>query len=208
LLINQQGQFLKSKIEYPAENYEILKKEAVKCERCHLCETCKQVVIGEGSLDNKIMLIGEAPGAVEDEKGRPFVGRAGKLLDKVIQAAGIERKNLYITNIVKCRPPKNRKPTIEEAKVCSPILKAEFKIIKPKVIVPLGSTALNQLIDNNASITEARGKWYQKGDFFFLPTFHPAYLLRNKNMKKHFWRDFKLIKKALNRIEELKQKNK
>ena len=206
MLIDQNGEFIKTDRTYKTNNYQDLKSEALKCNSCHLREGCTQVVMGEGAIDKKIMFIGEAPGATEDKKGRPFVGRAGSLLNKILSAVNIKRKNIYISNIIKCRPPENRKPTVSEAKKCSPILKAEFELINPKVIVTLGATALNLLIDTKASITKSRGKWVQKGKYYFLPTFHPAYLLRNKKMKKYSWYDFKLIKKSIERIEELKRK--
>lgn len=193
-------------VKYP-EEYKALKKEALDCERCHLRQQCKQVVIGEGSLENKIMFIGEGPGADEDRLGRPFVGRAGQLLDKMLAAVGIERKDVYISNIVKCRPPGNRQPTFSEADTCSPILISEIKIIDPKVIVPLGSVALKYLLDKDASITRQRGKWKNRGKYYFLPTFHPAYLLRNNNMKKNAWHDFKMIRKAVDRINEIEKQN-
>ncbi|MFW6269720.1 MAG: uracil-DNA glycosylase [Bacillota bacterium] len=190
-------------IEYPDQSYDRLKEEALKCERCHLREKCTQVVMGEGSLENKIMFIGEGPGADEDRLGRPFVGRAGKLLDKMFDAINISREEIYISNIVKCRPPNNRVPSISEAEACMPILKAEIKLVDPKVIVPLGSTSLKYLVDREAAITRDRGKWIQRGKYYFLPTFHPAYLLRNPGAKKQAWHDFQVIKKAIDRIKEL-----
>lgn len=204
MLLDREGNFnLDNNIDYPSDNYNLLKEKVLTCKRCHLRENCTQVVMGEGGIDKKIMFIGEAPGATEDKQGRPFVGRAGQLLKKIFSAIDIQRKDVYISNIVKCRPPGNRKPTISEAKTCSSILKAEFALINPKVIVPMGATAFNHLLDSQNSITDSRGKWFQRGNYFFLPTFHPAYLLRNSNMKKYVWRDFQLIKKAIERIEEL-----
>jgi len=193
-------------IQYPDNDYEDLKEETIKCERCHLREKCTQVVMGEGAINNKIMFIGEGPGADEDRIGRPFVGRAGRLLDKIFEAININRNDVYITNIVKCRPPNNRVPTLSEAKACMPILKSEIKLIDPKVIVPLGSTSLKYLVDKNMSITKQRGNWIKRGKYFIFPTFHPAYLLRNSNMKKAAWHDFKVIKKAIIRINKLKER--
>lgn len=203
MIFNKEGKINESLFSYPQDDYKKFKEKALQCERCHLRETCTQIVMGEGSLENKIMLIGEGPGGTEDKKGKPFVGRAGRLLDKILKSVNIKRKNIYITNIVKCRPPENRNPTREEMKACSPILKTEIKYIKPKVIVPLGSIALKYLVGSDKKITEDRGKWFNKGDVYFLPTFHPAYLLRNANMKKYVWKDFKLIKKTIERINEL-----
>lgn len=195
-------------IKYPDDSHKKLKEKALSCERCHLRSQCKQVVMGEGSAKNKVMFIAEGPGADEDRIGRPFVGRAGKLLDRIFDAANIVRDEIYITNIVKCRPKNNRVPTKSEAEACMPILKSEVKLIDPKVIVPLGSTALKYLVDQNMAITRDRGKWIKRGKYYILPTFHPAYLLRNANMKKPAWEDFKLIKKSIDRINELKKEGK
>ena len=190
-------------ITYPDESYEKLKGKTIECSRCHLREKCSRVVMGEGSVHNKIMLIGEGPGADEDKRGRPFVGRAGELLNEMLKDNGMAREDLYISNIVKCRPPDNRTPREDEMDACAPILKAEVKLIEPKVIVPLGSTSLNYLLGGGQSITEKRGQWIEKGDLYFLPTFHPAYILRNRNVKKDVSRDLKLLKKAARRIDEL-----
>mgnify|MGYP006281857341 CR=1 FL=1 len=198
---------LQNLIEYP-NDYEELKKETLNCERCHLRNGCNQVIMGEGSLENKIMFIGEAPGVNEDRLGRPFEGRAGKLLNKIFSSININRKDVYITNIVKCSPPNNRVPSISEAEACMPILKSEIEMIDPKVIIPLGSTSLKYLVDKSAAITRKRGNWIKRGKYYFLPTFHPTYLLRNPNMKKQAWRDFQLIKKAIERIKELKNDGK
>jgi len=203
MIFNQNGKVNDSLFNYPLDDYEEFKNKALQCERCRLRESCTQVVMGEGSLENKIMFIGEGPGASEDKKGRPFVGRAGRLLDKILKSVNIKRKDIYITNIVKCRPPENRNPTENEMEACSPILKTEIKYIKPKVIVPLGSVALKYLVGPQRKITEDRGNWFNKGELYFLPTFHPAYLLRNANMKRPVWNDFKKIKKSIERINEL-----
>lgn len=204
MLLDQDGNFkIKQLFSYPNKNYQELKDKALKCHRCQLREGAKGVVMGEGTVDSKIMLIGEGPGANEDRLGRPFVGRAGKLLDKILSAVDLNREDLYITNVIKCRPPGNRVPNKNEFKACVSILMAEIDLIEPKVIVTLGSTATKYLISPKESITKVRGKWFQKGEIFVLPTFHPAYLLRNKNMKKYSWHDFKLIKKASERIKEL-----
>lgn len=209
MLFDKNGNFkIKQLFSYPNENYQNLKTEALKCSRCQLRQDANRVVMGEGNINNKIMLIGEGPGANEDRLGRPFVGRAGKLIDKIFAAVNLKREDLYITNIIKCRPPGNRVPHQNEFEACVSILMAEIKLIQPKVIVTLGSTATKYLIDPEDSITNIRGKWFQRGDIFFLPTFHPAYLLRNENMKKYSWYDFKLIKKASDRIKELSSRGK
>ncbi|MFW5686640.1 MAG: uracil-DNA glycosylase [Halanaerobium sp.] len=204
MLFDQQGNLnIQQLFSYPSNNYKKLKEEALKCHRCQLRDGANGVVMGEGNIDNKIMLVGEGPGANEDRLGRPFVGRAGKLMDKILEAVNLKREDLYITNVIKCRPPGNRVPHQNEFEACVSILKAEIELIQPKVIVTLGSTATKYLIDPEESITRVRGKWFKRGDIYFLPTFHPAYLLRNENMKKHSWHDFILIKKAADRIKEL-----
>ena len=209
MLFDKEGNFrIQQLFSYPSNNYQKLKKEALKCSRCQLRENANGVVMGEGSTDNKIMLIGEGPGATEDRQGKPFVGRAGRLMDKIFDAVGLKREELYITNVVKCRPPDNRVPHQNEFESCVSILIAEIELIQPKVIVTLGSTATEYLFDPPDSITNIRGNWFQRGDIYFLPTFHPAYLLRNENMKKYSWYDFKLIKKAADRIKELSSSGK
>ena len=209
MLFDKQGNFkIQQLFSYPSDNYQELRKEALKCSRCQLREKANGVVMGEGNTDNNIMLIGEGPGATEDRQGRPFVGRAGKLMDKIFDAVGLKREELYITNVVKCRPPDNRVPHQNEFEACVSILLAQIELIQPKLIVTLGSTATEYLIDPPDSITNIRGNWFQRGDIYFLPTFHPAYLLRNENMKKYSWYDFKLIKKAADRIKELSSSGK
>lgn len=204
MLFDQDGNFkIQQLFSYPNDNYERLKKEALKCRRCQLREIANGVVMGEGNLKNKIMLIGEGPGANEDRLGRPFVGRAGKLMDKILASVNLKRKELYITNVIKCRPSGNRAPRQNEFEACVSILSSEIELIQPKVIVTLGSTATKYLINPEESITNVRGKWFKRGDLYILPTFHPAYLLRNEKMKKYSWHDFKLIKKAADRIKEL-----
>ncbi len=204
IFFTKSGQISKNQlITYPNDKYDNLKSEAVECSRCHLRENCTQVVMGEGNTNNKIMLIGEGPGADEDKQGRPFVGKAGQLLNEIMQDVNLKRKDFYITNIVKCRPPENRKPRPDEMDACAPILKAEIKLVKPKVIVPMGSTALNYLLGNNLSITKKRGEWIERGDLYFLPTFHPAYIFRNRNAEKDVRKDFKLLKKTTERLNEM-----
>ncbi len=209
MLFDDNGNFrIQQLFSYPEDDYEQLKKEALKCERCQLRDGCNGVVMGEGNINKRIMLIGEGPGATEDRMGRPFVGKAGQLMDKILASVNLKREDLYITNVVKCRPPNNRVPHKNEFESCVAILMAEINLINPKVIVPMGSTAANFLISPKDSITRIRGNWIQKGSIFFLPTFHPAYLLRNSKMKKYSWYDFKLIKKAADRINELSSSGK
>jgi uracil-DNA glycosylase family 4 len=174
------------------KDLEELKTEVLKCSKCHLRNGCTQVVFDDGNPTVKLMLIGEAPGADEDRIGRPFVGKAGQLLDNALKAAGFSRKeNVYITNVVKCRPPQNRIPTPVEQEICKPYLLEQIRIIKPSIIILLGATAVGALIDPNARITKIRGNWIEKDGIWYMPTFHPAALLRNPNWKVPFWEDLK-----------------
>ncbi len=166
---------------------------AVECRRCHLRETCNAVVFGEGNPEANLVFVGEAPGADEDRLGRPFVGRAGKLLDKIITASGLARQDVYITNIVKCRPPGNRTPDEGERNFCIPYLHAQMRIIQPEVIVSLGAAATQGLIDPRARITRMRGTWQQWRGIDVMPTFHPAALLRDPKKKIPVWEDMKTI---------------
>ncbi|AZR74814.1 uracil-DNA glycosylase [Anoxybacter fermentans] len=180
---------------------EEFRKEYLSCSRCHLRAGCTQVVFGEGNPHTKLMFVGEGPGGDEDIQGRPFVGKAGQLLDKILEAAEIPRKKVYISNVVKCRPPYNRKPTPEEMKKCLTILAGEILIIRPKIIVLLGSTALQGTIDPKGSITRMRGKWFEKAGIKFLPTYHPGALLRDERKKRDVWEDFKKIREVYRAIE-------
>jgi len=158
---------------------EELARLAVTCRRCALRDGCNGVVFGKGSADAKLMFIGEGPGAEEDKQGLPFVGAAGQLLDKIIAAAGFSLKEVYIANIVKCRPPGNRVPAREEAEACKPWLAKQINLINPKIIVLLGAVALQNMIDYDARITKMRGKWIYRDNIEFMPTYHPAALLRD-----------------------------
>lgn len=175
-----------------------LQQRVVSCDRCHLRSTCTQVVFGEGKTDAKIMFIGEAPGAQEDQEGRPFVGRSGKLLDKILEACELSREDVYITNIVKCRPPENRTPKPEERDYCMSYLRAQVQLIKPDVIVTLGAAATQGLIDPRARITRMRGRWQEWNGVKVMPTFHPAALLRDPRKKKPVWDD---IQKVLDMVK-------
>ena len=169
------------------------------CTGCPLHSTRTNTVPGEGSLSPEVMFIGEGPGADEDAQGRPFVGRAGKLLTKMIEAMGFEREDVYIANIVKCRPPENRVPTPEEMTACMPYLKEQIAIVQPRVIVALGATAVKGLLDTKTGITKLRGNWHRFEGFDLMPTFHPAYLLRNPPAKKEAWDDLKEVLSRLGR---------
>jgi DNA polymerase len=163
------------------------------CQRCALGKTRKNLVFGRGLSNATVMFLGEGPGADEDAQGEPFVGRAGRLLTKMISALGIERSDVYITNIVKCRPPENRNPTPAEISCCLPIIKQQIKILNPKLIVTLGNIPTKTLIPELPGITKARGKIQQYENWTVLPTFHPSYLLRNRSAMPLAWEDFKKI---------------
>ncbi len=170
------------------------------CDKCELCKTRNNAVPGEGNISAPIMFIGEGPGRDEDEQGRPFVGAAGQLLDKMMASIGLDRTNAFIANIVKCRPPQNRVPEEEEAQACLPYLRKQFAIIKPKIVVCLGSTAAKYVIDRNIRITRDRGNWYEKMGCSFIATFHPSALLRDPEKKKDAWEDMKKIKEKLDEL--------
>ncbi len=167
---------------------------ARECRRCRLRESCSQVVFGEGPPHARLMLIGEGPGQDEDIQGRPFVGKAGQLLDKILEAAGIQRSQVYIGNVVKCRPPGNRLPNPDEVKECRKYLERQIKLIRPSIIVCLGSMASQTVIDPNAKITRIRGRWLIRQGIKIMPTYHPAALLRNPSYKRPVWEDFKQIR--------------
>jgi len=173
-----------------------------KCKRCSLCKKAKQMVFGKGFHDAAVMLVGEAPGADEDDQGLPFVGRAGQLLDKILASAGID--DVYITNVVKCRPPENRLPKKEEVEACWPYLVRQIELIKPRIIVCLGALATQQLVHPQAKITMVHGKIYTKGGIKIVPTYHPAALLRDPNKKKPCWNDFKVIRTIYDSLKERK----
>jgi len=163
------------------------------CRLCPLAKTRTNTVYGEGSPDARLMFIGEGPGADEDAQGRPFVGRAGQLLNKIIEAAGLKREEVYIANIVKCRPPENRVPEREEIDACRAYLDAQIDVIRPRVICTLGSPATKTLLDINEGINALRGRLFDYRGFRLIPTFHPAYLLRNPAEKGKTWADIKKV---------------
>ncbi|MCL6559118.1 MAG: uracil-DNA glycosylase [Firmicutes bacterium] len=178
------------------KSLEELKEKALACHRCGLRAGCSGVVFGEGNPEARLMLIGEGPGADEDRLGRPFVGKAGQLLDKILEAIGMERfTHTYIANVVKCRPPGNRVPHPEEAGQCLPWLYRQIELVSPGIIVLLGSTALQNLIDPEARITKARGQWLvSKSGIKIMPTYHPAALLRDTSKKRPVWEDFQKVR--------------
>jgi len=175
-----------------------LEAKVLKCKKCSLYKSRTNIVLGEGSPDAKLMFVGEAPGKDEDLQGKPFVGRAGKLLGKIIEAMGLKREDVYIANILKDRPPENRNPQEDEIKACIPYLKEQIKIIQPKVICALGTFAAQRLLEEETTISKLRGKFYVYEGIKLMPTYHPAYLLRNSKEKATVWSDMKLIMKELN----------
>lgn len=172
---------------------DILRDQCLACQRCILRKGCKQVVFGDGNPSASLMLIGEGPGADEDRIGIPFVGRAGQLLDRILDAAKIKRGDIYIANIVKCRPPGNRLPLQPEVDACLPYLQKQIALINPEIIVCLGALAMRTLIDKNSAISRSRGQWHFREGRRIIATYHPAALLRDPSRKKDVWTDFKEI---------------
>ena len=188
-----------------AKKLEKLKKSISKIKNCELKKSATNIVFADGNPKAKIMLIGEGPGSNEDQEGLPFVGRAGALLDKMLAAINLDRKNVYITNVVNYRPPENRRPTEEEINKYLPYLKKHIEIINPKILVLLGSTALNAVIGSEVVISKARGQWIEKqfGECktSIIVTFHPAFLIRQPAQKKMAWIDLKMIKEKKSKLK-------
>jgi len=171
--------------------------EIENCTNCGLSAGCKQPIEGEGNPKAKVMVVGEAPGKSEDQHGRSFIGKSGKLLNEILEEVGLGREEVYITNIVKCRPPGNRNPEAEEVDSCFPHLRTQIELIQPRVIIALGAFAARVLTDKEESISKLRGKAYGFSDFVVVPTFHPAYILRNRNKRDLLLNDIKFAKKVL-----------
>jgi DNA polymerase len=174
---------------------ETLKFEILNCKSCNLHKTRAHVIWGEGNFNADIMVVGEAPGADEDRIGRPFVGKSGQLLDKIFDACGFNRsQHIFISNIVKCRPPGNRVPTEDEVNACLPFLLKQIDLLRPKIIITLGATALKRLLtDQSLKISSLRGNWLEWNNCLVMPVYHPAALLRNPSLKRDTWEDFKKI---------------
>lgn len=181
-------------------SWEELTIECTKCKRCSLADGRTNIVIGRGSTNASLMFVGEGPGEQEDKQGLPFVGPAGKLLDLLLDALMIGKEHYYIANIVKCRPPGNRIPLDKEAEECLPFLKKQVLLVKPKILVCLGATAVKHIIDKEAKITQIRGQWIEKKGYWIISTFHPAALLRDESKKILMWEDFKKIKLRLDSL--------
>lgn len=176
------------------ESWEELEESIKDCQKCKLCKGRTNIVFGVGNKEATIMFIGEGPGADEDRIGEPFVGKAGQLMNKAFEGIGINRNEVYIANIVKCRPPKNRVPEKEEAIACMDYLRNQVLLVKPKIIVLLGSTALKNILGEDHSITKERGNWIEMKDISYMSTWHPAALLRDETKKIQFWKDLKQVK--------------
>ena len=173
---------------------EELRSKVLSCAQCPLHQTRNNVVFGNGNPEAEIMLIAEAPGFYEDKTGIVFQGKSGELLDKILAACGFNRNDhIYISNIVKCRPPNNREPNNIEKTACLPYLSRQIEIIDPKIVILLGATALKGLIDPNARITQIRGQWLEWHNRLVMPTYHPSALLRNPDLKRPVWEDFKHV---------------
>ncbi len=181
-----------------SQELKILQNDVIgDCQRCKLSSCRTQVVFGVGNPNADLVFVGEAPGADEDRLGEPFVGRAGKLLTKMIEAMGFTREQIYICNVIKCRPPENRNPEPDEVQTCEPFLKAQLAIIKPKVIIALGRFACQCLLRTTETMSDIRGNWQQYEGIAIMPTFHPAYLLRSPSKKKEVWEDLQKVMEFL-----------
>ncbi len=196
----------------PSQDLQTLRSSLENCRLCRLCEGRKHIVFGVGSPHAKLMFVGEAPGRDEDLQGEPFVGRAGQLLNKIIEAMGLSRESVYIANVVKCRPPENRNPAPDEISTCEPFLLRQIELIQPKIIVCLGTFAAQTLLMTEEKITSLRGvfqSWPNKivkkhfetplieNSLLVMPTYHPAFLLRNPNMKRPVWEDMQKVRDEL-----------
>ena len=175
------------------DNWEQLEADANQCKKCKLCQNRTNVVFGTGNKQADLMFIGEGPGADEDKQGIPFVGKAGRLLNMAFEAIGLKREEVYIANIVKCRPPGNRNPEDDEAIACLNYLRNQVILVKPKIVVLLGSVALKNILGKEYGITASRGKWVEKRGIWYMPTWHPAALLRDENKKIDFIMDLKEV---------------
>jgi len=179
------------------ETLETIEAEALRCVACQLHEGRNKVVFGVGDPGARLMFIGEGPGRDEDLQGEPFVGRAGKLLTKIIEAMGYERRDVYIANVVKCRPPQNRNPQADEMSTCEHFLLRQIEVIQPQIIVLLGRVAMQAILGSTAPMSRLRGQFQKWRSIPVMCTYHPAYLLRNPNAKKDVWEDMQLVRDAL-----------
>jgi uracil-DNA glycosylase family 4 len=183
-------------------SWESLWEQIQQCQACGLCQGIRNKVPGQGNPQARLLLIGEGPGREEDAQGLAFVGPAGQLLTRMLAAISLERSDVFIANVVKCRPPSNRTPTPEEAAACLPLLRAQTALIRPQVILLLGATALANILNPQARITSSRGRWTQRKGVWILPTFHPAALLRDPSKKKDAWVDMQMVRDKLAELGE------
>ncbi len=184
----------------PMPNLDNLCRIVIECRKCRLSQTRHHVVFGEGNPEAGLFVIGEAPGADEDAQGRPFVGRSGQLLDKILLAIGFERNDVFIGNIIKCRPPENRNPLGDEIECCKPWLMQQLEIVKPKILLLLGRVAANTILGNNLSMAAMRGRIIRWNQFDCVVTYHPAALLRNPNWKKPCWEDVQMLRAHYDKV--------
>ncbi|MCK9229810.1 MAG: uracil-DNA glycosylase [Syntrophales bacterium] len=182
---------------HPGRSLEEIRTDLGDCRRCGLYKTRRNIVFGEGNPRAPLVFVGEAPGADEDRQGRPFTGRAGRLLTRIIEAMGMKREDIYICNILKCRPPENRNPGPDEISACEPFLKRQIDAIQPRVICALGTFAAKTLLGKDAPITVLRGTFHEYRGTPLMPTYHPAYLLRNQGAKRKVWEDMQMIMNLL-----------
>lgn len=185
----------------------VLAQEVASCTKCRLHESRNNVAFSRGTAETELVFVGEGPGYHEDKQGLPFVGNSGKLLDQMIAAMGYQRDDVYICNIVKCRPPENRKPTSDEMRACLPYLQEQLAIVAPKAIVTLGATGAQGLLNTTMNVTRMRGRWkLYRGRTPLMPTFHPAYLLRQAEKKREVWTDLKQVMKRLGKKPPAKKR--
>ena len=185
-----------------ADTWEAIRHDCEGCRECSLWETRKNVVFGVGSLDAEVLFIGEGPGKNEDEQGVPFVGKAGQLLDDLLSLIGLRREDVYIANIVKCRPPENRDPLGVEQDACIGYLRRQVKLLRPKLIVCLGRIAAMRIIQSDFKITQQHGQWFKKGDFEMMAVYHPAALLRDPRRRPEAFEDFKGLQAKIKEVCE------
>lgn len=182
------------------DTWETLREQCLQCTACGLAETRTHVVFGDGAQDAEILLVGEGPGQHEDEQGVPFVGRAGQLLDDMLEIIGLDRTKVYVANIVKCRPPQNRDPLPTESEACMPWLREQFKLLQPKIVVCLGRIASQRMIRTDFSVTKEHGTFVQKNGVWFMGTFHPAALLRQAQNKPAAFADFVALREKIHEV--------
>lgn len=178
-----------------------LSEDILKCTACSLHQGIQNKVIGQGNQKARLMIVGEGPGAQEDRRGVAFIGPAGELLTKMLAAIDINRDDVYICNIIKCRPPNNRTPSSSECESCLPFLRQQFVLVKPKVMLLMGSTALKSILSPDLTITKSRGNWFERKGIWMLPTYHPAALLRDPAKKREAWQDMQMLEAKLKELE-------